>query len=299
MSSMSDVRAPVKLRRSRNPALGALDRSGGVLQQRMRDVLVGSALILVPAVALNLWMTVIAFDRFDSDEAFLPSMSSNTTGAGVEDVSVWMAIWFASFVTTLVGHFAAQILIGDRFGTFVSLRRAIVVTMKRLPSLAWLWLLTHWWVPLFSLVIVSSQEQDIGGLVFMYLVFALFASTFTLLAVPAMVGERIGPFKSATRAFRLARLRFGACMLFLVLATVLASSFLFGLATLAPLLEVTGFVTFGGATWLVQGILVQLGVLLVVPLIALATAQMYIEVRLDAEGLDLVIDADAAFGARV
>lgn len=297
MTSMSELRAPLKLRRSRNPALGALDRGGAVLQRRMRDVLLGSALILVPAVGLNLWMTVVAFDRFDSDGALLPTLSSGTTGTGVEDVSTWMAIWFASFVTAIVGYFAAQILIGERFGTFVSLRRALVATFKRLPAVAWLWLLTHWWVPLFSLVIVSSPDADVGGLVFLYGLFALFASTFTLLAVPAMVGEKIGPFAAARRAFRLARLRFGPCLWFLVLASVLATAFLVGLATLAPLLEVTGFVTFGGAAWLVQGILVQLGVLVSVPLVGLATAQMYVEVRLDAEGLDLVMDADAAFGA--
>ena len=40
----------------------------------------------------------------------------------------------------------------------------------------------------------------------------------------------------------------------------------------------------------------QLVVLVVVPLIALATAQVYVEVRVAGEGLDLVIDADAAFG---
>lgn len=294
---MSDRRAPLTMRRSRQPAIGALDRGGAVLQARVRDVLVGSAVILVPAVALNLWMTVAAFDRFDSDEALLPSFAGNTTGSGVEDVSAWMAIWFVSFVTTLVGFFAAQILLGQRFGTVVSMRRAMANTIKRLPALAWLWLLTHWWVPVFSLAIVSSHDDDVGGLVFMYLVFALFASTFTLLAVPAMAGERIGAFAAAKRAFRLARLRFGACMMFLVLATLLATAFLVGLATLAPLLEVSGFVRFGGFTWLVQGLLVQIGVLAVVPLVALATAQMYVEVRLDAEGLDLVMEADAAFGA--
>jgi hypothetical protein len=297
MAAMSDRRAPSTLRRSRHPAVGALDRGGALLQARLRDVLVGSAIILVPAIALNLWMTVVAFDRFDSDDALLPSFAGGTTGSGVEDVSAWMAIWFVSFVTTLVGAFAAQILLGQRFGTVVTMRRAMTQTVKRFPAVAWLWLLTHWWVPVFTLVIVSSQDADVGGLIFMYAVFALFASTFTLLAVPAMIGERIGAFAAAKRAFRLARLRFGACMMFVVLATLLASAFLVGLATLAPLLEVSGFVRFGGLTWLVQGVLVQIGVLAVVPLVALATAQMYVEVRLDAEGLDLVIEADAAFGA--
>ena len=49
-------------------------------------------------------------------------------------------------------------------------------------------------------------------------------------------------------------------------------------------------------TPIVQGVMLQLVVLIVVPLIALATAQVYVEVRVVGEGLDLVIDADAAFG---
>ncbi len=38
-----------------------------------------------------------------------------------------------------------------------------------------------------------------------------------------------------------------------------------------------------------------LAVLFVVPLIALATARFYVELRLSAEGLDVTIDAAAAF----
>lgn len=298
MVPMTEVRAPLKLRRSRNPAIGALDRGGEVLQWRMRDVIVGSTVILVPAVAVNLWMTVVAFDRFDPDDAALPSLSRSTTGTGVEDVSVWLAVSFVGLTTAVVGYFCAQILIGERFASPRPLRGALGVTARRLPAIAWAWLLTHWWVPLFSLAIVTSRDDDAGGLLFLYVTAGWVASTFTLLTVPAMVGEGLGPLRAARRAFRLARVRFGACLVFVLLATVLAGAFLFGVATLAPLLEVTGFVSFGGVAWLVQGILVQLGVVLVVPLVALATAQMYIEVRIDGEGLDLVIDADAAFGAR-
>lgn len=267
-----------------------------MLQRRVRDVLVGSTLILVPAVAVNLWMTVVAFDRFDPDEALLPSLSDDTTATGVEDVSVWLAVSFVGVVTVIVGHLAAQILLSDRFSTPVPLRDALRETTRRIPSLVWLWLLTHWWVPVFSLAVLTSSVDDTSGLVTLYVGAAWFASAFTLLAVPAMVGEGLGAFSAARRAFRLARLRYGSCLGFVLLSTVLSGAFLFGLATLAPLLEATGFLPLGDAAWIVQGILVQLGVVLVVPLIAMATAQFYVEVRLDAEGLDLVIAADRAFG---
>jgi len=81
-----------------------------------------------------------------------------------------------------------------------------------------------------------------------------------------------------------------------VASTVLGGLLLVGVASIPVLLEWTGFVTFGEYTWLATAIAAQLGVIITVPLIALATAQMYIEVRLDAEGMDLALDADAAFG---
>ena len=289
-------RNPLRLRRSRSPVLSALDGGGAIFQRRMRDVLVGSAAILAPAVAINLWMTVVAFDRFDPNDTLFPSVVGDDTGTGVEDVSVFFAAVFASFVTAIVGHFVAQLLIGERFRNPVTIGRALLNTLRRVPALSLAWIVGHFWVPLFALIAVSVQDEDASGVIMLFLIVALFASTATLLVVPAMVGEAIGPIAALSRGWRLVRLRYGACMLFVLLASSLASLFLLGVATLVPLLEVTGFATFGGAAWIVQGILVQLGVLIIVPLVALGTAQLYVEVRLDGEGLDLVIDADAAFG---
>ena len=286
---------PVRLRRSTSPTLAALDRGGQMMQRRMRDLTVGSALILAPAVVANLWATAVAFDRFDPSEGWLPSMSVGSTG--VEDVSVWLGVVTVGLATALVGFFASQILLADRFGRHVGLGAALRTTLRRLPAVAWLWLLTHWWVPLVTWGVVTSPDGG-AGLAFLLLPAAWVASSFTLLSVPIMVGEAIGPLAAARRAFRLARMRFGACGRFVVLSTLLGGGFVLGMATLAPLLEVTGFVGFGGLLWLVQGVLVQLGVLLTVPIIATATAQLYVELRVDAEGLDLVVAADSAFGVR-
>lgn len=288
----------IRLRRSNRPTLAALDGGGAILQRRLRDVMLGAAIILVPTVAINLWATVVSFERFDPDDSLLPTMSTDTIGAGVEDVAAWLGVVFVSAVTAVLGFFAAQILLGERFVNPVPLRQALLATLRRAPAVLALWVLTHWWAPLLSWLMLTGDNDDLGGYVTLYLLAAWFASAFTLLAVPAMVGERLGPVGAAVRAFRLARMRFGSCLGFVLLSTVLGGAFLFGLATLAPLLEVTGFIGFGDFAWLVQGVLVQFGVLLVMPLIALATAQLYLEVRLDAEALDLVIDTDAAFGVR-
>lgn len=61
--SVTAARRPTQLRRSRNHVLSALDGGGKMLQRRGRDLLVGSSLLLLPVVALNLWATTVAFDR--------------------------------------------------------------------------------------------------------------------------------------------------------------------------------------------------------------------------------------------
>jgi hypothetical protein len=48
--------------------------------------------------------------------------------------------------------------------------------------------------------------------------------------------------------------------------------------------------------WLLQGVTSQLALLVVVPFTAIATAQLYLQFRVHAEGLDIVIAADRAFG---
>ncbi len=290
---------PFRLKRSRGPVLAALDGGGTVFQRRLRDVMIGATVILVPAVALNVWVTILGFDRLDPNDSALPSFLGDDTGSGIEDVAVWLAAVFASFVTAVVGYFAAQILLGDRFRKPVTLSRALARTARRLPSILAAWGLTHWWFPLMALIVVTAQPDVVWLWILLFTVVCWFSAAATLLVVPAMVGERLGPLAAAKRSWRLARLRYGVCVVFVLLATFLAVLLGIGIGTLVPLLEATGFVTLGDATPIVQGVMAQLVVLVVVPLIALATAQVYVEVRVAGEGLDLVIDADAAFGSAV
>lgn len=287
---------PFRLRRSRGPVLAALDGGGAVFQRRLRDVMIGATAILVPAVALNVWVTILGFDRLDPNDSALPSFLGDDTGSGIEDVAVWLAAVFASFVTAVVGHFAALILLGDRFRTPFTLGRALTRTFRRLPSILVAWALTHWWFPLMALIVVTAQPDMVGVWIFLFMFVCWFSAAATLLVIPAMVGERLGPLAAAKRSWRLARLRYGVCLAFVFLATFLAVLLGIGIGTLVPLLEATGFISLGDATPIVQGVMAQLIVLVVVPLIALATAQVYVEVRVAGEGLDLVIDADAAFG---
>ncbi|WP_148288531.1 hypothetical protein [Ilumatobacter nonamiensis] len=295
---VADPAPRLRLRRSRGPVLAALDGGGDVFQRRMRDVLIGATVILVPAVALNVWVTIVGFDQLGATDSDLPGFLGNDTGGGIEDLAVWSAAVFASFLAAVVGHFASLILLGERFGNRASLGRALGLTGRRLPALFAAWILTHWWFPLMALIVVTAKPEHVGVWLFFFSLLCWVSAAATLLVVPAMVGEGLGPFAAAKRSWRLARLRFGVCVLFVLLATLLAGLLGLGIGTLVPLLEATGFISLGGATPIVQGVMLQLVVLIVVPLIALATAQVYVEIRIAGEGLDLVIEADSAFGSR-
>jgi hypothetical protein len=252
----------------------------------------------MPAVAINLWVTIAAFNRLDPNDSALPSFLTEDTTSGIEDVAWIVASVFISFVTAVVGYYCALILLGERFRTPISIGRALVRTLKQLPAIFVAWALTHWWFPLMALIVVTSDPGAAVGWGALFVFVSWFASAATLMVVPAMVGERLGPLAAAKRNWRLIRLRYGVCLIFVLVATLLSALMLTGIATLVPLLEEAGFLEFGRFAWIVQGVIAQFAVLLVVPLIALGTAQVYVEIRVIGEGLDLVIDADTAFGAR-
>jgi len=204
----------------------------------------------------------------------------------------------AAFTAAVVGYFAATILIADRFGREVTLRGALWATLRALPTVTVAWMLSHWWLPLADAFLLGARDDELGGRLVLTVPVVTGLTVAVLYVVPVMVAERIGPLAALRRGWRLSRMRFGSALGFVVTAFVIGGLLLLGIGTLPALLEGTGFITFGEFTWLANGIAAQLAVIIVLPLVALATAQMYLEVRLDAEGMDLTIDAEAAFGHR-
>lgn len=288
----------LRLRRSRSPVLAALDGGGDVLQRRGRDVLVGVVILITPMVVLNLWTTVLAFDRLDGAGPSLPGFNDDAT-TGIEEIALLLALLLASLTAAVVGVFAATILVADRFGSRVGLRPALSTTLRMLPAAGAGWAAGHWWLPLFDAWSVGARSDQVGGRLFLTLPVALVLTALVLYVVPVIVAERVGPLRALRRSAKLARMRFGSSVGFVASSAVLGGLLLAGMASLPALLEWTGLLTFGEYTWLANGIAAQLGVIITVPLVALATAQMYLEVRLDVEGMDLTLDANAAFGPRV
>jgi hypothetical protein len=267
-----------------------------MLQRRGRDLLVGSSLLLLPVVAFNLWATTVAFDRDGSTT--LTAFGGDDVGTGVDDVAAILAVVCASFAATAVGCFASAVLISERFGAPVGLWPALRSTVRRLPAVLVAWAIGHFWVPFFATWALASRPDDVVDRLVVVLPIAALFSSVTLYVIPVMVAERAGPLRSLKRSWRLARMRSGASFGFVLSSALLGSLLFAGITFLPALAESGGFITFGSYTWLARGITGQLAVIVVVPLVALATAEMYLAVRLDAEGLDIALDADAAFGQR-
>ena len=171
-----------------------------------------------------------------------------------------------------------------------------MAVVRHLPLLVVTWLLTHWWSLLLALWVINSDNAALAALAWLLPPVVGLASTSVLLVSPVIMGEGLG-LRSIARAWRLVRTRLGAAYGFVCSCAILASLLFSFIAFLPPLAESTGLVTFGSYLWLVQGVTVQLALLIVVPFSALATAQLYLQIRVHAEGLDITMAADRAFGA--
>lgn len=280
-----------RLRRTERLVVGSIDGAAHILQRRARDVLLGSALFLVPMVALNLLLAVLAFNEFDTVDGLLGDRGY----LGVESGFALLAIALQSFSAHLIGAYTAAYLVRYQMGGTPRIATCVVSVVRKLPLLVVTWVLTHWWAVLIAWGVVSADASTIVGLIWILPFVLSAASTGVLLVTPVLMTERLG-VRSIGRAWRLVRTRLGAAYGFVWACGVLSVLLSFFIAFLPSLAESTGLVTFGSYTWLVQGITSQLALLIVVPFTAIATAQLYLQIRVHAEGLDIAIAADRAFG---
>lgn len=283
---------PPRLRRSERLIVGSIDGAAHVLQRQARAILVGSALLMVPMVAVGVLLAVLAFDRFDTVDGLLGDRGY----VGVESGFVFLAVALQSFTAHLIGAYAAVFLVRFQMGGSPRIGECLRTVLRRLPLLTLTWLLTHWWALLFHFWLISSSRSSLAALVWILPLGASLLTTCVLFVTPVMMGEQLG-VAAIGRAWRLVRTRFGAAFGF-VWACAVLGAMLFGfIAFLPQLAQATGLITFGSYTWLVQGLTAQLALLIVIPFTAIATAQLYLQFRVQAEGLDITLAADRAFGS--
>jgi hypothetical protein len=281
-----------QLRRTDRLIVGSFDAAAHVLQQRARIVVLGAATLMLPMMAVNLLLSVLAFRSFDTFQ----SAFGDRGYIGAESGQVFVAIALQSFTAYVVGAYAAAVLVSFQLGTEPTMRGGLAVVVRRLPMLFLTWVCTHWWAVLLALAFAASPATTGSALFFLWPLAAV-ASTIGLLVAPVAAVEHLG-LRAIPRAVRLVRTRFGASWGFVVTTGLISGSLFVFIAELPYLVEVTGLVSFGSYGYLVQGVTLQIALLIVLPLSALATAQLYLQLRVHAEGIDIWMAADTAFGRR-
>lgn len=291
-----------RLRRHDRMAIGAFDAAAHVFQQRTRAVVLGSAAILVPTIALNLVLSLIAFDRFTTFDDVSVSSATVFLGidaaSGVESLLGYLSLVTSSLSAALVGGYVTALLLQEEFGRGVGATTPMRTMLRRLPQLLGAWLFGHIWVLPMALIAVKASSSTLGALLVPASVVLVFLVTFTVVVSPTIVTENLGPVEGVRRAVRLARSRFSSSFGFVIITVIVGGGLRAGITALPRLAESTGLVTFGSSGWLVEGLAGQIAVLLIVPIVALASAQLYLQLRADAEGMDIVMAADEAFPPR-
>jgi MFS family permease len=282
--------------------VGATDLGGRILQRRARVLVLGSAFFVLPVLVLELVTTWLTFDRFESLEGAvvsLPELAGGIEAAtGVETLLWYLGLVANSLAVALVGGLATVVALDDRAGRRVTLAGSLIATVRRAPTLVLAWFIGHSWVVVASLVMVNVDGLVLAGLAFVASPVLLAVVALMLMVSPIVIAERAGPITAVRRSFRLSRARWGATTAFVVVSGLVGLWVRFGVTFLPRLAEMTGLVTFGSAGWLVEGAAGQIARLLAIPLVAVATAACYIEIRMQVEGVDLTAEADRAFRAR-
>lgn len=282
-----------RLRRADRLVVGSIDGAAHVLQREARGVLLGVGVLMLPLVTLGVLLSVLAYREFDSVESLLGDKGY----LGAETGLFMVVLLVQSLTAHVAGAYAAAYLIGYQLGGRPGMGATLMRVVRRLPLLLITWLLTHWWLLLLQWALLQMERSAAAGLAWFLAPAFAFGSALVLFTVPVMMGEHLG-VRAIRRGITLVRSRLGSAFAFVFATGLLGWVLLVFIAALPSLAESTGLLTLGRFRWLFQGVAAQVALLVVVPFSALATAQFYLQVRIHAEGLDIVMAADDAFGGR-
>ncbi len=272
-----------------------------MLQRNGREVVLGSALIVVPGVAVNLAAATLSFDRYQSLSGSVVSVPELLGGArastGIEELLWVLGLMVNSLATCLVGGYLAALVIRRQAGLAVTISSGYRKVVRRLPALFIAWAIGHSWILIGSWLVrgIGDSAQTLvliyGSPIVMVLV------TMTVVVAPAIVIEGLGPFAGLARSWRLARRSFATLLGFTLASVIVGVVVQYGIAYLPRLLQSTELLSFGRFGWLTEGVAGQIGRLISMPIVGIATTLVYLQIRMTTEGLDLTLDADRVFEA--
>ena len=288
-----------RLRRHQRRVLGPFDLASTAFQRNAREVLLGSAVFIVPAVAINLLVSNIVFANFtgfDEVAVSVPEFIGGVEAAtGVETVLGFLAIVINSLAVAMTGGYVTGVVLRSSLGLEVTVGSVLRGMAGRLPSITVAWLIGHSWMVLGSVALVRLSSVDLAPLAVVLVPFVAWIVGLTLFASPVIVAERRGPLAGLRRAAGLVRKQWGVAIGFVGLCALIGGGLRLLIGSLPQLIEATGLLTFGRFGGVAEGVASQLSQLMIVPLVGMATAQCYLQMRMDREGMDLIVEADVVF----
>jgi hypothetical protein len=288
-----------RLRRHERRVIGPFDLGSTVFQRHAREVIVGSAVFIVPAVVLNVIVSNLVFSRFSSFDDIAISVPEFIGGVdaatGVETLLAFAAIVINSLMVALVGGYLTSLVVRRSLGLDVTIRAVLGSMTRRIPALTVAWFLGHSWMFLGSWALVKLSAADLAPLAMLIVPLVGWVVCVTLVVSPVIVAERLGPVGGLRRSLQLVRRRSGTAFTFVLLCVLIGGGLRVLIGALPQLIEATGFLTFGRFGGLAEGVASQMSQLVIVPLVGVATAQCYLQMRMDLEGMDLLVEADVVF----
>lgn len=258
------VPAPIPLRPM--TLADILDGGIAVIKAAPRSVFVIAATFVLPYELVSAWVQRDSL----ADRGLAGAFTAATSGSDSNSPSVTFAnfalVVLAGLVLSLVTGAVAHLLsawFADRSATATD---AIRASLRRAPALVVAWVLVH----LLELAATLALVLPL-----------LFAMPMFLVTAPAIAIEGLGPFAGVRRSWRLARARYWSLFWAGILIAIVSSVLTIALSGLGLAFS---FFSFG---WIVDVVCRGASSLVTVPFVAAATALVYLDLRIRAEGLDL------------
>ena len=258
-----------------------LDGAFAILKAAPATIIAFTAVFAVPVQILAAWLQRdllggdSILDSFGQGDSSLTSIDQTGSGTGWAQVVLLFGpslalVFVAAGIVRLVGawHVGRDLSLGEL------VRGSVPMAWPLLAS----WFLVH---------LAEGVGMLLCGLP------GLIAMTWFLVTAPVIGAERLGPIAAMRRSGRLVRRRFWPTMGLALLSGVVATLFGYALGLVPTTLSL--LVGTSGLGWVLTAAAGILTSLVTMPIVAATTVLIYLDLRVRTEGLDLELEAIAAF----
>jgi hypothetical protein len=203
--------------------------------------------------------------------------SFSTSGSAVGPWGVYVAALIQNLSFFFVGGAIARLVSSWYAGGDMTARQAVGASLRKAPAL----------LGAFAVLLPIK----IAGLLTCGLALP-FVVPLLMLTAPAIVIEDLGPIAGPLRSFRLAKRRYGPCIGVWALALVIEITVNLALSLVPALVS---SITPGPLAPVVAAAGTVFAAFVTAPFVVGVCVLLYLDLRVRTEGLDLELDADAAF----